>query len=80
MNKFCVNCPNRKIPKILKEKFNQLNFSLFLLCPINDRKIYGCTSKYHRIKWEMFFKFLCERGVLTEKERKLLEKAGWKIA
>lgn len=77
MNKFCKNCTHRLIPKILKNKFNNLNYPLFVNDFMDDPKVIGCTVKFIKMKWKEFFVFLLERDLLTDKEKKELEKLGW---
>ena len=77
LNKFCETCKHLKVPSILKDKFNKLNYPLFVNHPIDDEKVVGCTVKYQEIEWNKFFKFLIQKKVLTKVEIEQLEKNGW---
>jgi len=78
MNKFCEDCVHRQVPKILKEKFNLLNYPLFVNDqPINDEKITGCTVKFVKINWPAMYSFIQQKGLLTRNEKRELAKTGW---
>lgn len=63
MNKCCINCQHRKIPAEVKASFNDLVNKLFYECPLNDKRIYGCTVKYMNIDWANFMEYLKENAL-----------------
>ena len=80
MNNFCKDCPQRRVPNILKEKYNQFVAKTFIECPFNDKQVVGCLIKDLNIKWEDFFKWIIQKEVLTDREKAILEREGWKIS
>lgn len=73
MNTFCNNCPHRKIPKSIKDKYNNLVSLTFIESPTNDPNVVYCFIKYREIPWNNFINELKKRKMLTKDEIKQLE-------
>ena len=69
---FCLNCPHRKIPKTIKEKFNEYVEPKFFECPIYDENVVGCLIKYTKIEWKAMTNWLIDNNLLDKEEEKVL--------
>ena len=72
LNSFCKNCQFKKVPKLLKDKYNKYVQKIFVdECPIFDGRVKGCTTKmFHQVEWEAFVLFLLEKNFLSQEEIK----------
>ena len=73
LNYFCEDCKHRKIPEIIKRKFNEEVKETFFECPLDNEDIIYCFVKFYRINWEKFVNYLIEEEKLTSEEIKTLK-------
>jgi hypothetical protein len=73
MNSFCSNCPHKKIPSGVKNKFNAMASKTFVdECPSVDTRVVGCTTKLINVDWINFAEFLKSKNLLSEEEEELI--------
>ena len=70
---YCNNCPHRKIPTSLKEKFNTHVQIMFDECPMNDTKVIGCTISDISIDWKSFIRWCDDHTMLNQTEKNSLK-------
>lgn len=70
---YCNTCPHRKIPRTVKDKFNQNVKMMFSECPCHDPKVVGCFMSYSTIDWKAFVRWLDDNRNLTDEEKKNLK-------
>lgn len=76
MQGFCNDCEHRKVPRSIKNKFNEKVKPFFFECPMNSKDISGCTVKSIVVEWKVFIKWLRDNNILEEEEDKMLKVVG----